>query len=44
MVQKHRTLWQKLSGANRLDEHDAFVALLKDILASDPNLQFVGIE
>ena len=44
MVQKHRTLWQKLSGANRLDEHDPFVALLKDILASDPNLQFVGIE
>jgi hypothetical protein len=44
MVEKHRTLWQKLSGANRLDEHDAFIALLKDILASEPNLQFVGVE
>jgi hypothetical protein len=44
MVEKHRTLWQKLSGANQLENHDAFVAVLKDILNSDPNLQFVGIE
>jgi hypothetical protein len=44
MVQKHRTLWQKLSGANRLDENDAFTAILKEILASESNLQFIGVE
>jgi hypothetical protein len=44
IVEKHRTLWEKLSGANRLEEQDEFIALLKDILASEPNLQFVGVE
>ena len=44
MVQKHRTLWEKLTGANQLDEHDAFIALLKDVLSSESSLQFTGIE
>jgi hypothetical protein len=44
IVEKHRTIWEKLSGANRLEEQDGFIALLKDILASEPNLQFVGVE
>jgi hypothetical protein len=44
MVEKHRALWEKLSGANRLGEHDAFIGLLKDIISSEPSLQFVGTE
>jgi hypothetical protein len=44
MVEKHRTLWEKLSGSNRLGEHDEFLAILKDIVASEPDLQLVGVE
>jgi hypothetical protein len=44
MVEKHRTLWEKLTGANQLDEHDSLVALLQEILSSEPSLQFTGIE
>ena len=44
MVQKHRTLWQKLTGANQLEEHDPFIALLRDVISSEPTLQFTGME
>ena len=44
IVQKHRTLWEKLSGANLLDEHDEFLEVLKDIVANEPGLQLVGVE
>ena len=44
MVQKHRTLWEKLSGANRLSEHDDFIRILKEIVSREPGLQLVGNE
>jgi hypothetical protein len=44
MVEKHRTLWEKLTAANKLEEHDPFIALLRDVLASEPSLQFIGAE
>jgi hypothetical protein len=44
MIQKHRTLWEKLSGASRLTDHDSFIALLKEIVSSEPGLQMLGIE
>jgi hypothetical protein len=44
MVQKRRSLWEKLSGANRLSKHDGFIGILKEILSNEPDLQLVGIE
>jgi hypothetical protein len=44
MVQKHRTLWEQLTGANKLEEHDAFFVLLEDILATERSLKFIGAE
>jgi hypothetical protein len=44
MVQKHRTLRERLTRANLLDRDDAFLALLRDIIAAGPGLAFVGIE
>jgi hypothetical protein len=44
MVEKHRTLWEKLTGANRLSEHDEFLGILKEIVASEPGLRLVGVE
>src|SRR5262245_30876763 len=44
IVEKHRTLWEKLTGGNKLEEHDAFIGLLQDVLASESSLQFIGAE
>jgi hypothetical protein len=44
MVEKHRTLWEKLTGANGLREDEEVINVLKDIVAREPGLAFVGIE
>jgi hypothetical protein len=44
MVQKRRTLWEKLTGANKLEEHDPFLSLLEDVVATEPGLKFIGTE
>ena len=44
MVEKHRTLRQKLSGANKLRDDDAFIGVLKDIVSCEPGLVLVGVE
>lgn len=42
MVQKHRTLWEKLTGANKLDNQDKFIALLQEVIVGDPALHLSG--
>lgn len=44
MVEKHRTLWEKITGANQLDDHDAFVTLLHEIVTHDSDLQLLAAE
>jgi len=44
IVEKHRTLRQKLSGSNKLRDDDAFVGVLKDIVSCEPGLVLLGIE
>jgi hypothetical protein len=44
MIQKHRTLWERISGRNQLSEHDEFLAILKHIVVSEPDLRLVAVE
>jgi hypothetical protein len=44
MVEKHRTLWDKLAGKNRLREDDEFLEILKEIVSNDPGMELIGIE
>jgi hypothetical protein len=44
VVEKHRTLWEKLSGANKLSDADPLIGILKDIVSHEPGLKFVGVE
>jgi hypothetical protein len=44
IVEKHRTLWQKLTGANLMREDDAFLGILKETLASEPGFRLIGVE
>ena len=44
MVQKHRTLRERLTRTNLLDRDDAFLALLQQIISAEPELAFIGIE
>jgi hypothetical protein len=44
IVEKRRTLWEKLKGANLLHDDDPLVAELMKIVSSEPELSFVGIE
>jgi hypothetical protein len=44
MVEKHRTLWEKLTGANLVHPNDALLAVLTDIVSTDQELTLVGIE
>ena len=43
IVEKHRTLWEKLTGANLIGEDDAFLRMLKETLASEPGFRLVGV-
>jgi hypothetical protein len=44
IVEKHRTLRQRLAGANKLRDDDAFIGVLKDIVSGEPGLVLVGVE
>ena len=44
IVQKHRNVWERLTGANRLNEDDAFIGVLKEIVSSEPGLVLLGVE
>ncbi len=44
MVEKHRSLWERLTGANYLDAEDPFLGVLKEIVSVEPGCVFVGIE
>jgi hypothetical protein len=44
IVEKHRSLWEKLTGTNRLNEDDAFIAILKDVVSHEPGLNLAGVE
>jgi len=44
MVEKRRTLRQRLSGANKLRDDDAFIGVLKDIVSCEAGLILVGVE
>lgn len=42
MVQKHRSLPEKLLGKNKLAENEPIIVLLKHILASEPGIKLIG--
>lgn len=44
IVEKHRTLWQKLARTNLMTDTDPLVQLLEKFIAAEPDLQWVGIE
>jgi hypothetical protein len=44
MVEKHRTLRERWTGANQMEEDDPFLGLLKEIVAGEPDIALVGVE
>jgi hypothetical protein len=44
MVQKNRSLGERLRGRNQLDADDPFLALVRQIIIDERDLAFVGIE
>lgn len=44
IVEKHRSLWQKLTGANKLAADDPLLHLLDEIIAVEPDLVSLGRE
>jgi len=44
IVEKHRTLWQKMTGANGLAADERILAILQEAMLSEPGVTFVGVE
>lgn len=44
MIEKRRTLWEKLRRRNLLAEDDPFLKLLRDILVDADGIEFAGME
>jgi hypothetical protein len=43
-VEKHRTLLEKLTGANQLSEDNSFIEVLKAMVSGEPGLVLIGVE
>jgi hypothetical protein len=44
MVEKHRSLWEKLSGKNKLSRSDPIFAIIQEILKLEPDFKNVRYE
>jgi hypothetical protein len=44
IVEKHRSVWERLTGANRLSEDDVFIGVLKEIVSRELGLVLLGVE
>jgi hypothetical protein len=44
IIEKHRSLKEKLTGKNQMAEHEEILAILKGIIESEPDMTFLRIE
>jgi len=44
MVEKRRSLWQKLSGNNKMSDSDDMVNIIHEIIDNEPDLKNVRLE
>lgn len=44
ILQKHRSLTEKLTGRNQMDENDVLIGILEGIVESEPDMKLLRIE